>query len=127
MRKPIYRAYDNKAKLMLCPKHEDDVVPLKYWMENDNVILMQFTGCTDCEGNKVFEGDIICDPFKNTHLIWFKDGCFVFVDRAHDKYFNGVSMMRESWMKEFDKKVVGNIFENFELNVWGVLTGDNNK
>ena len=80
--------------------------------DNDDYVIMQFTGLTDKNGVKIFEGDVVKVPTEWNSLIgvveyndylasfnaWLqnrKEGCFLITDE--------------------DIEVIGNIFENPEL------------
>lgn len=82
----------------------------------------QYTGLTDKNGTKIFEGDIVKivgdsnnDDWKNVNYIAqivFLDGGFCAIDGTIDNYsFRRYSLSR----CEFDLEVIGNIHDNPKL------------
>lgn len=81
--------------------------------EDEDLILMQYTGLKDINGKEIYEGDIVERRFMN--LI---DGAeFVGVVKYYDGAFN-VDNNREAYplFHEIDEiEILGNIYENSEL------------
>ena len=81
----------------------------------------QFTGLYDYKGNEIYEGDIIRsfdskgDPI--IHIIDYDcdDACFVARLNGSGKYDFGYGGLQKSWVQEFQKEVIGNIYDNAEL------------
>ena len=82
----------------------------------------QFTGLTDKNGKKIFEGDIVrvlgnqqVEDWKNVDyiaLIAFLDGGFCAIDgTVEDHAFRRYGLVR----MDFDLEVIGNIHDNPEL------------
>lgn len=73
----------------------------------------QYTGRTDKNGNKIFEGDIvIIDNSLKAVVIWF-NGSFRFQDELSGKATSLDEM--GVVMRNYDVQVIGNIHDNPEL------------
>lgn len=67
----------------------------------------QYTGLTDKNGKKIFEGDIIFDPeIKDNYIVEFDEGGFCAGDMFLQAYIS---------FDEFSCEVIGNIHDNPEL------------
>lgn len=90
--------------------------PFAYQIRPETV--SQFTGLTDKNGNKIFEGDII--KHNNTHfVVEFSANHlgFICIDRKH-KTRGGFANWRDgNWMKNVSSyiQIIGNIHDNPEL------------
>ena len=78
----------------------------------------QFTGLYDNNGREIYEGDIIEGRYINVrHVIEWHEGeatfCASLIQEL--KYKDMCSTLKKSWIKEFQKEVVGNIHDNPEL------------
>lgn len=82
---------------------------------HDKDSLMRFTGLKDKNGKEVYSGDII-QSFASGgmpifhEIIWSDSECSF---RA--KYQSGDCPISQRWFDEFQKEVIGNIYENPEL------------
>ena len=105
--RPIkFRAWDKKEKVMLIPPAIDN--PER---EDDEWVLMQFTGLLDKNGKEIWEGDIVkAEPKEWVPVVGTVEyiGAY-YVVRAktiNHPIMNGMKSIIE---------VIGNIYENPEL------------
>ena len=78
----------------------------------------QFTGLTDKNGKKIFEGDILSTDIARPYLIVeFRDGCFMFNcnDGGEDYYDIMLPIRKEAQTQYKYGEVIGNIHDNPEL------------
>ena len=78
----------------------------------------QYTGLTDKNGKKIFEGDMISTDIARPYLIVeFRDGCFMFNcnDGGDDYYDIMFPILKEAHSQYVYGEVIGNIHDNPEL------------
>ena len=78
----------------------------------------QFTGLTDKNGKKIFEGDVLCRDNVNGYVLYSTEFCkFVFCWKKYDKY--RPDHFKECGLTDYarfhDLEVIGNIHDNPEL------------
>jgi uncharacterized phage protein (TIGR01671 family) len=79
----------------------------------------QYIGLTDKNGKKIFEGDILrraYHPYEDVAIEWF-DGSFRFreVNKPKDYGYSYVCCVQNAVSR---LKIIGNIYDNPELNCW---------
>lgn len=77
----------------------------------------QYTGLTDKNGKKIFEGDIIStDLARDFLVVEFKGGAFVFnCNDGDDDYYDHINASCELKNEYEYGEIIGNIHENPEL------------
>lgn len=77
------------------------------WVQVDPKTVRQYTGRTDKNGVKIFEGDIVKDDVIFGAVVWDKPYVGFVIDDVHAGH------QEYSWWHELE--VIGNIFDNMEL------------
>ena len=100
------------------------------WLECEPVhpeTVGQFTGLTDKNGKKIFEGDIFHLDDEIIAVVIFKDGCFRLEEYGHsgawtesgfDECGGGWGVIEcdpIDWYTIMDMEIIGNIHDNPEL------------
>lgn len=90
-------------------------------IEVDYKTIGQYTGLTDCKGNKIFEGDIISveyeyESYSGTSVFYEYYEVF-FHEKYHCWYTRHSTIKTEYWLYGFNNRceVIGNIYDNPEL------------
>ena len=82
------------------------------WFEVDPETVCQFTGMTDKNGTKIFEGDILNEPFEGREklyqVFWSEDYFSFRVKNGYGEYY-----LDEICQSRCE--VIGNIYDNKEL------------
>lgn len=98
--------------------HTDDYLSITKVNENT---VGQFTGLHDCKGRKIYEGDIIRSYGSKgdaiIHVVSYDEEHAGYIAHLPNgtKYDFGWGHIEQSWVDEFKKEVIGNVFDNPEL------------
>ena len=128
MRDLKFRLIDTKSAVRIDPKEFfiTDSEVFIYYSDFDNSekadmrhhVILQFTGLKDCNGDEIYEGDILSTDLSRPYLIVeFRNGAFMY--QCHDSgrnYYDFMEPVNER-LKTNTKyhEVIGNIYENPEL------------
>ena len=106
---------------------------LKNTSEVDPKTVGQFTGLTDKNGKKIFEGDVFHLDDEIIAVVIFKDGCFrleeyglcgAWTESGFDECGGGWGVIEcdpIDWYTIRDMEIIGNIHDNPELLEGGVV------
>lgn len=108
MRPIRFRAWNKLSKSM----RPDAELQLSWLRENDDFVLMQFTGLLDRDGKEVYEGDLVdFAGIKPLEICWSEAG---FVAPLLPYRKSNPTFLTQEGFSEF-AEVIGNIYENPEL------------
>ena len=93
----------------------------EFWYKVDPETVGQFTGLTDKNGTKIFDGDIISVSGVVNKLVTYIDKyacfCLANTNELNSKYMSPWQQVAPGWWNEFGREieVIGNIYDNKEL------------
>lgn len=103
--------------------HDGSLITFFGWIDNlyeydevevDPATVCQYTGLTDKNGKKIFEGDIVTTDLKRPYLIVeFRDACFMFNCNDGDKdYYDIFLPITDVAHEEYQYgEIIGNIHD----------------
>lgn len=92
-----------------------------YSLLNEKNTLGQFTGKTDKNGKKIFDGDIVKDHFGNVGVVWYSEHFLrwqvsFYKGRADLCKYPEIGTYIFDWTyPNVDFEIIGNIYDNSEL------------
>jgi|SRR5690625_5002446 len=93
-------------------ENENDIDP-PYFLDEDRLEIIQFTGIYDKNGNEIYEGDILKHPIGNNAEITYIDDLAAFVASYKIIGKNEMDYLDSEIMKMCE--VIGNIYEHPHL------------
>jgi len=75
--------------------------------DNEDIIIMQYTGLKDSNDKEIYEGDILKHPSGEKGIVKFSNGCFI-IDYGNEDYSSLFLQIGDKGQA----KIVGNIYEN---------------
>jgi len=111
-----FRAWDGKKMWQWEDIKGDSLHEIAEIYPERNEHLMQFTGLLDKNGKEIYEGDIV-DMWNNglNSSIEFRKSGFYIISSGDGKNSAYMLHQRNKWVK-----IIGNIYENPELNKMAV-------
>ena len=100
---------------------DDDYFTTEFWHKVDPETVGQFTGLTDKNGTKIFDGGIINVSGVVNKLITYIDKyacfCSANTNELNSKYMSPWQQVDPGWWNEFGREieVIGNAYDNPEL------------
>lgn len=107
MRTIKFRAWDNSHSEMI--DYSEVRSNFGWYLDDDDITLMQFTGLLDKNGKEIYEGDILGYWGKAAWLVGFVEGRFCFIYEDGRKAFGLTKSSLQG------KEIIGNIYQNPEL------------
>jgi uncharacterized phage protein (TIGR01671 family) len=99
-----------QVPVIIAPYHFGDKE--LHYTHVDASTVRQYIGTYDCNGERIFEGDIIesVSGFRH-HVVYDTDTASFKAARSEEQMCNIIS----TWIAKFELKVIGNVFDNPEL------------
>ena len=116
MRKIKFRAWQRVTRIMFYNIEKgtgefDGNPPFADYLENKNMIVMQYTGLSDKNGKDIYEGDtVIWDDGQYDIVFSSQDGSWILKDDRKD--WECPSLYGISSPKQSRIEIIGNIYED---------------
>ena len=109
--------YSNEINAAIYFQIGSGLVKTMDWVYVIPETIGQFSGLYDCNGNKIYEGDIVeWEKDGLMYVVKFWDGMFyASVKECNDGIFGGFPLHALTKHDDRKCKIVGNIFDNPEL------------
>jgi len=126
MREIKFRAWDIREKTMYPILDLEEIYngakfiknPYKLYddMFND-IVIMQYTGLKDKNGQEIYEGDITIDKFNDMGIIKWEESwaCFYCEPLKNKNEIQTLATINIQHEEYYNWEVIGNIYENSEL------------
>jgi uncharacterized phage protein (TIGR01671 family) len=126
MREIKFRAWDMIVKTMYPILDLEEIYngakfiknPYKLYddMFND-IVIMQYTGLKDKNGQEIYEGDITIDKFNDMGIIKWEESwaCFYCEPLKNKNEIQTLATINIQHEEYYNWEVIGNIYENSEL------------
>ena len=85
-----------------------------WFLVEEDVELMQYTGLKDKNGIEIYEGDILKVQNRN-YIVLFKEGSFIGKNKDDGRVSEPILYILMNYPTKNECKIVGNIYENKEL------------
>jgi len=112
-----FRAWHKSAKEMLYPENGKQSYVFCWGEEGQPVIIMQFTGLKDRNGNEIYEGDIVNmrydESYDRPHVIVWHLNRFIAIHLK--QYQRGNDYHDGKLPNAYNAIICGNIYENESL------------
>ena len=109
--------YSNEINAAIYFQTGNGLVKVMDWVYVNPETIGQFTGLYDCNGNKIYEGDIVeWEKDGLMYAVKFWDGMFyASVQECNEGILGGFPLHALTEHEDRECKIVGNIFDNSEL------------
>ncbi len=115
---PSYGPDGKITELECLKKASGEEIPEIEYIEIDPGSICQYTGLTDKNGRRIFEGDVVSDGIENLFKVTYSEVFqfhFICISSKHHKDLTGGISDLYTLHKNYKLEVVGNIFDNPEL------------
>lgn len=106
----------NRGEHFICPDGIQHLGKTPEDFQIDPKTLGQFTGLYDKNGKEIYEGDIIGYKCDSLYVVAYNDTFASYaLNKVGYKIEPFIVHITQGWLNEFNKVVIGNIYDNPEL------------